>query len=119
MNRTKEIKVRLSNDEFQHLNELVKRSDLSRESYIRSLCQGIILADKPTDEMIEIIKQLRAIGNNINQLSIVANKIGSIDIMKFKYEYEKLQKQIQLIMIKISEPKKMEVEHGNNINMGS
>ena len=35
---------------------------------------------------------MRKIGNNINQLAIIANKTGNIDTKKYKYEYEELNK---------------------------
>ena len=119
MKKTKEIKVRLSEEELHHLNLLVEQSGLSREAYIRSLFRGVIPSNKPSDEFVEVIKQLRAIGNNINQLSMIAHKIGSIDVMKYKHDYERLQEQIQEIFKKINESKQLEVEHGNNVNMGS
>ena len=42
-----EIKVRLSNQELEHLNDLVKKSKLSRESYLRMLINGLIPRASP------------------------------------------------------------------------
>ena len=37
--------------------------------------------------MIEYLKQIRYIGNNINQLAIIANKTGNIDMVLLKEYY--------------------------------
>ena len=40
--KKKEIKVRLTNQDFDHLNNLVKESSLSRESYLRMCINGLV-----------------------------------------------------------------------------
>lgn len=102
MKRTKEIKIRLSEHELDELNKAVVLSGLSREEYIRTLLKKIVPTNKPTPELIETIKQLRLIGNNINQIAMIANKTGSIDTVRYKYDNEKLQREILKILMKIN-----------------
>lgn len=119
-NRKCRVEFRLNEVELNKLNSAVAMSGLSREEYLRTLIQKIIPANKPTDELVELIKQLRAIGNNMNQIAVIAYKTGSIDVMKYRQSYEHLQDGIIKILEAINEPIKMEeVVNGNNKDMGS
>ena len=60
--------------------------------------------------MEETIYQLRKIGNNINQIVLIAYKTGSIDVMKYKKNFEELQKQIQYVLYVNGEYRKDEVD---------
>lgn len=106
--RTYRIEVKLNQDEFNHLVELVEQSRLSRESYIRMLMNGVIPRAAPSKELLETIRLLRNIVNNINQIAKQANTNGSIDVEMYKSNYIQLQKQIDEIMWMIREPTKME-----------
>lgn len=96
--RKNRVEIRLSDDELEYLNLAVARSGLSREAYLRLIIQKIVPAEKPYPELIETIKQLRRIGNNLNQIAVIAHKTGSIDVMKYKKNFEELQNQIQYVL---------------------
>lgn len=104
LKRKNEIKVRFTDDEYQQLNKMVEDSGLSREAFVRKRIIGIIPLGKPREEYLEVIRQLRKIGNNINQLAAVANKSNSIDTMLFKEEVRKLTKEITEIKTIASRP---------------
>ena len=72
------VVIHLNFDELKTLNRNVEEAAYSRESYIRSLLLGKVPMPKPSDDFQEVIRQLRRIGNNINQLTVIAHKIGSI-----------------------------------------
>lgn len=94
-----EIKVRLSNQELEHLNDLVKKSKLSRESYLRMLINGLIPRASPSEELIDTILILRNISYSIYQLSI-----NNPNELRYQSDFELLQNQINEIMILIRQP---------------
>ena len=108
INRTKEIKVRFNDDELRQLNDAVKKSGLSREEYVRLLIKGYVPKDKPTPDLLELISQLRRIGNNLNQLVTIAHRTNSIDIKRYRKDTERLFNLIQEIYIIITQPIKIE-----------
>ena len=65
--RNYRIEVKLDQDEFNHLMELVEQSKLSRESYIRMLISGVIPKAAPSKQMLDATRLLRKIARNINQ----------------------------------------------------
>lgn len=104
----KEIKVRLTNQDFEHLNKLVKESNLSRESYLRMCINGLVPRSVPSKELIEVIKILREITENMNQIAISVYSQNGINRSLYMENYEKLQQQINEIMILIRQPINME-----------
>ena len=106
--RSNQFIIRLNDQELDHLNTLVSMAKLSRESYIRMLMNGVIPRAAPRKELLETIRLLRNIVNNINQIAKQANTNGSIDVEMYKSNYIQLQKQIDEIMWIIREPTKME-----------
>lgn len=106
--RSKQFVIRLSESEWNHLNELVTESNLSRESYLRMCINGLVPRPTPTKEFIEVIKILREIAENMNQIAISVYTQNEIDKSFYMENYEKLQEQINEIMILIRQPINME-----------
>ena len=67
------VSFRLDEQERQHLGEQVAISGRSTEEFLRGLVAGIEMKPKPPGEMAEILRQLSAIGNNVNQIAKIAN----------------------------------------------
>lgn len=106
--RTKQFVIRLNDDELNHLNKLVKESNLSRESYLRMCINGLLPRPVPTRELIELIEILREIAENMNQIAISVYTQNTMDKSFYMENYEKLQDQINEIMILIRQPINME-----------
>ena len=106
--KKKEIKVRLTNNDLDHLNNLVKESNLSRESYLRMCINGLLPRPAPTKELIEVIEILREIAENMNQIAISVNTHNAMNKSFYMENHEKLQEQINEIMILIRQPINME-----------
>lgn len=110
MKRKNRVEIRLSDDELDYLNKAVAKTGLSREAYLRLIIQKIVPAEKPYPDLKETIDQLRKIGNNLNQIAMVAHKTNSIDVMKYKKNFDELQKQIQYVLRVNDEYRKDEVD---------
>ena len=77
--RNVQIMFRLNEQEADQLNDLVRRSGLKRERFLRSMILGYRLCEKPAPAFYDIQKELCAIGNRVNQLAVKANALGFID----------------------------------------
>lgn len=51
---------------------------MKMEPFIRRLIMGTELHPRPPDEYAALLRELSAIGNNLNQLARVANATGSV-----------------------------------------
>ena len=90
--RNVQILFRLTEEEAEHLNELVRKSGRTKEAFLREMVRGYQLCEKPDPEFYKMMRELSAIGNRINQLAVKANALGFIDTQKLNSELDRLQK---------------------------
>ena len=102
--RTKQFVIRLNDDELNHLNKLVKESNLSRESYLRMCINGLVPKPSPSTELIETIGILRQIAESLNDISKSVYTQNGVDETMYIQNFELLQNQINEIMVLIREP---------------
>lgn len=72
-NRTRknQVKVYLDDKEKAKLEKLITRSKITKSEYIRkSILEKEIIV---VEDIKELVKQLKAVGNNLNQLTKIAN----------------------------------------------
>lgn len=98
------VLIYLNDDELLQLDKAVKENGYNRSVYIRSLLLGYVPQYKPTEDFYEMIVQLRRIGTNLNQIALVANRTGSIDILRYKKDIESLNQSILEIRKKVLLP---------------
>ena len=72
--RNVQILFRLTEEEAEHLNEIVRKSGRSKEAFLREMVRGYQLCEKPDPEFYKMMRELSAIGNRINQLAVKANR---------------------------------------------
>lgn len=77
--RNVQILFRMTEEEAEHLYELVRKSGYSKEALLRAMVKGYRLCEKPAPEFYKILRELSAIGNRINQLAAKANALHYID----------------------------------------
>ena len=90
--RNVQIMFRLNEQEADRLNDLVRRSGLKRERFLRSMILGYRLCEKPAPAFYDIQKELCAIGNSVNQLEVKANALGFIDAPMLEEEVRQWRK---------------------------
>ena len=71
--------VRLSRDDAQDLQKKAKKACLSEAGLIRLLLCGYEPREKPDERFYDVMRELSAIGNNINQLAAKANALNFVD----------------------------------------
>ena len=64
--------------EYRHLQEQCSVTGLSVSVLIRKLITGVQLRPRPPDEYTKLLRELSAIGNNVNQIAYWANARKSI-----------------------------------------
>ncbi len=67
------LTVRLDEKQYSHLKEQANISGFKMEPFIRSLIMGTEIKPRPPDEYVKLLREINAIGNNINQIAHIAN----------------------------------------------
>ena len=65
----KTITLRLNAKEYAHLKELSDTAGLKMEPTLRKLVMGMELRPRPPDTYAALLRELSAIGNNVNQIA--------------------------------------------------
>lgn len=95
--RGREFKLWLTEDEHSHLTAQAKKAGLTRGQFLRSIVMGIQLRARPPDTYYELLREINAIGVNINQIAHIANYERTISEDKINY----LTKLLDEIMNKV------------------
>lgn len=82
--RANHVSVWLNDRELAYLKRLAEKSGLKVDPLIRALIMGQEIRAKPPEEYRSILRELSAIGNNINQIARVANTNGNIGETEIK-----------------------------------
>ena len=75
MKKDKQFSIRISEQDLETIRRKAAQAHMSQSDYVISCCLGkkiIIL-----DGLKEVLRQQKAIGNNLNQLTVLAN-IGKV-----------------------------------------
>ena len=75
----KTITLRLNAGEYEHLRNQAEIAGLKMEPTIRRLIMGVELRPRPPDVYAALLRELSAIGNNVNQLAHRANGRGEAE----------------------------------------
>lgn len=63
----------MNGSEYLHLKNQAELAGLKMDPFIRNLVAGVNLRPRPPDTYAALLRQLSAIGNNINQIAYWAN----------------------------------------------
>ena len=89
MKRTVKKQFWFSKVEAQDLKKKAKKACLTEAALIRLLIRGYEPREKPDERFYDAMRELSAIGNNINQLAIKANALGFVDTPMLREEARK------------------------------
>lgn len=97
--RTRDIKkqIWLNEVEEKTLKQNSRKTGLNESAYIRNLIMGYKPKEQPTENMHEIINQLKLIGINLNQIARKANALDLVDAPFYKKVYKKWNELVESI----------------------
>lgn len=84
---------RVNENERSRLKAESLKAGLPTEEFIRRLIMGVELRPRPPEQLTELLRQLSAVGNNINQIARIANTTGLV-IVKDIDSIRSMQSQI-------------------------
>lgn len=97
--RTHRVQVRLNDDEYEYFLYNLERSGLSKEAYLRKLLAEKIPKTKEIGQhKQDMLSQLYAIGNNLNQIARRANTMNVISVEKYSDAVKKFEDIMQAFL---------------------
>ncbi len=107
-NRPIKKQLWLSKEENYILKAKAQTTGMTESDLLRNLLVGFEPKEKPPIEFYNSIKEIRAVGKNINQLTRHANKNGFVDGINLKKEIGKLNEIIMGLKKEYLLPKEVE-----------
>ena len=81
--------VRLTSEEANIFTQKAKKANMSEAQFMRNLINTSVIKEKPDDRFYEVMKEMRKIGNNLNQIARRTNTYGYVDNSFYKQEADK------------------------------
>lgn len=104
--RSIRVQVWLNKEEKTKLQSSAKKAGLSQETYLRTLINGYMPKELPPIDYYSMMRELHAIGSNLNQVAARANATGHIDKTVFQYEANRLRKALLDIQEAVTSPER-------------
>lgn len=76
--RNRHVSVWMNEQEYRHLKKQAEIAGLGIDPFIRTLVAGIQIRPRPPDTYAALLRELSAIGNNVNQIAYWANATKGI-----------------------------------------
>lgn len=108
--RNIEKHILMNSNEATELKEKAERACLSEAGLIRLLIKGYQPKEKPDSKFYDVMRELSAIANNLNQLTAKANSLGYIDTPMLKEQIKKWNKFQCEIERRFLKPSKSEIK---------
>ena len=89
--RPVQIKVYLNEEEYENLCNLCEKTNLKKGRLIRLLLEGYVPPKAPPVDYKKLIREVRAVGNNINQILFYVNTNGILNVPDLNVELKKLR----------------------------
>jgi len=106
--RNIQIITRLDKEENERFKKRVKKSGLSGEAYIRQLINGLVPTDAPPPDYFSMMRELHAIGRNLNQVAQKAHVLNVLDVKRYDENIAALNKAVVTITNAVMLPRKIE-----------
>lgn len=100
----------MTREDAEELRRKAESSCLTEAGLIRILLRGYCPKERPDDRFFEMMNQLSAISNNINQLAKKANSLNFIDAPMLYREAQEWQDFRSEIMRRFIYPDKSEIK---------
>ena len=76
--RSRHVSIWMNEEEYVHLKRQAQIAGMGIDPFVRNLVTGVNLRPRPPDTYAKLLRELSAIGNNINQIAYWANSQKSI-----------------------------------------
>ena len=82
------VEIYFTKNELDTLTKKGRKSGLSREGYCRHVLNDSVVREAPSADVPYLIREVRRVGYNIDQLLRVANAQGLLDVPKLRKALE-------------------------------
>ena len=82
------VEIYFTKTELEALTKKVRKAGLSREGYCRRILNSSVVKENPPADVPMLIREVRRVGYNIDQILKRANSIGLLDVPQLRKALE-------------------------------
>ena len=82
------FEVRLTKDEFCDLTKKARKAGLTTGAFVRMAIAGQEIREAPSVDVSILIREIRRVGSNINQILKIANSNGLLEVPDLRMALE-------------------------------
>lgn len=97
MKRDCRLQVRLTQKELDMLNRKARTARITTSAFVRSAISGTEVYEAPTVDVMLLLRELRRVGYNVNQILRRANSSGIVDMPLFRKGMEEVRRAAEAI----------------------
>lgn len=89
--RNNRVEVYLNDTEYENFCDLCRKTNLKKTTLIRYLIEGYRPVEAPPADYHKLIREIRAVGNNLNQTLVIAKTNGILSVPDLRKEITDLR----------------------------
>ena len=74
------FEVRLTKDEYYDLTKKARKAGLTTGAFVRMAVAGQVIREAPSADVPDLIREVRRVGHNIDQILKIANSKGLLEV---------------------------------------
>ncbi len=74
------FEVRLTKDEYYELTKKARKAGLTTGAFVRMAVAGQVVREAPSADVPALIREVRRVGSNIDQILKIANSKGLLEV---------------------------------------
>ena len=106
---TKTFHIRFTEKEYDRLCKYAEKAGLPKTTYIRQMINGSRPKERPSMDYFNFMKGFYHLGNNLNQITHLAHKFGSLHTAKLEQFYKQYIGMIRVIEERMIAPDDLDV----------
>lgn len=97
MKRDCRFQVRLTQKEPDMLNRKARTARITTSAFVRSAISEREVYEAPTVDVMLLLRELRRVGYNVNQILRRANSSGIVDMPRFRKDMEEVRRAAEAV----------------------
>ena len=97
MKRDCRLQVRLTQKELDMLSRKARAARITTSAFVRSAISGTEVYEAPTVDVMLLLRELRPVGYNVNQILRRANSSGIVDMPRFREDMEEVRRAAEAV----------------------
>lgn len=91
------VEVYFNPSEYNDLQNKACKTNLTASEFIRCAVKGVSIREAPPADVPYLLREFKRIGNNINQILLIANTRGFLDSPRLRSALEELKEADRLV----------------------